>query len=150
MEDCDPLGIPPDKMSMTKQYPDKFGPVLKTVRDWFRDIPSLRKVGLEFGIVSYRFGKLLRRQLKFIPRPFFRQDPVCYGHLNQGESNRCQIPPPSVRYGPTKSENWYEKEYRDIFQVKNPVFEDKNYLLGCPDMETILSGSNGWPQGMEI
>ena len=144
LENCEPLGIPPNKDTMTQIYPDRFAPILKTVRDWFRDIPSLKKVGLEFGVVTYRFGRLLRRQLKFIPRPFFQNKPACYGRLNEGESNRCQMAPPRVRYCKTKSENWYEKEYRNVFIIKDPIFEEKNYLLGDPDMDTIASGSNGW------
>ena len=149
LENCEQLGVPPNKSKMTKIYPDKFAPILKSLRDWFRDIPSLVKIGLEFGVITYRFGTLLKRQLKIVPRPYFRQEPACYGWLNAGESNRNQMVPGDLRYTKNEPENWYEKEYRTFYSIRNPVFDDQNYLLGSPDMETMLSGDNGWLEGME-
>ena len=141
---CLPYGVPADKSHMEKTYPDKFGPLLKGARDWFRDIPSLSCLGFEVGIVNYRFGMYLRRQLKIVPRPVFKENENKFGWLNKGETNHCQMAPAHDRYDLNKENVWYDTTYRNFYTVTEPIFDDKGYLLGLPAMETKISGSNGW------
>ena len=141
---CEPYGVPADPSHMEKTYPDHFGPLLKGVRDWFRDIPGLSHLGLEIGIVNYRFGMYLRRQLQIVPKPFFRETENKLGWLNMGETNQCQMAPAHDRYDVNKENEWYDSTYRNFFTITEPVFDDKGYLLGDPTMETKVSGSNGW------
>ena len=141
---CQPYGVPADISHMEKTYPDRFGPLLKGVRDWFRDIPSLSHLGIETGIVNYRFGMHLRRQLKFVPKPFFQESEDKLGWLNMGETNLCQMAPAHDRYDMDKENSWYNTTYRSFFTITEPIFDDKGYLLGSPAMETKNSGSNGW------
>ena len=141
---CEPFGVPADKNTMEKVYPDRIGPIFRSVRDWFRDIPGLDKLGLTVGIVTFRGGMHLRRQLKVVPKPVYRDSPNNLGWLIAGESNKTQMTPENMRYDYGNKDEWYNSMYRNFHTIKEPEFNDKGHLLGDLNTAALESGSVVW------